>query len=488
VSAIAPPQAVPSSPAPPRRPVGVVLYLLLSLALAGMVALSFWVNLRVQGSLDRAVAASDFWAPRFGMVSSLGAAATTLDAPGNQVFLDRDLVEARTAFHIARDSFAILYRTAVEMLPESLPPEESVRLLTGLARVDSTVVHMVAHSDSLFREYAAGNEVAASRHMAQMDGEFGSVLRGLRSLRAEVSAVQDARIRELRGEAAAASIRLRWMGLALLLLAVGGGWLGFRLTREAAVQARAREVAHAEVVHAQQDLELAHAQLMAAHQEMETFSYTVAHDLRSPLRSINGFAEALEQDSAPQLDEVGRGHITKIRTAATRMSNLIDELMKLSKLTRQSLVSAPVDLGAMAVEVITELRTQEPSRQVAVTVAAGLVADGDPALLRAVLQNLLGNAWKFTRHTAEPRIELFVEPQPGGAAPVFVVRDNGAGFDLAFARKLFIAFQRMHTQSEFEGTGVGLATVQRIVQRHGGRVWAEAAVGQGATFRFTLRP
>lgn len=467
---------------------GVVLYLLLSLALAGMVGLSFWVNLRVQGSLDRAVAASNFWAPRFSMVSTLGAAATALDAPGNEVFLDGDLAEARRAFHMARDSFATLYRTAVEMLPESLPPEESVRLLAGLARVDSIVVHLVAHSDSLFRDYAAGDRVAASRHMARMDGEFGASLRGLRSLRADVSAVQDARIRELRGEAAAASVRLWWMGLVLLLLAVGGGWLGFRLTREAADQARAREAAHAEVVRAQQELEVAHAQLMAAHQEMETFSYTVAHDLRSPLRSIAGFGEALEQDNAPQLDEAGRGHITRIRAAAGRMSNLIDELMKLSKLTRQSLVSAPVDLSAMAGEVIAELRTLEPQRRVSVTIVAGLTAEGDPALLRAVLQNLLGNAWKFTRHTPEARIEFTTEPQPAGGPTVFVVRDNGAGFDIAFARKLFIAFQRMHTQSEFEGTGVGLATVQRIVQRHGGRVWAEAAVGQGATFRFTLRP
>jgi light-regulated signal transduction histidine kinase (bacteriophytochrome) len=214
----------------------------------------------------------------------------------------------------------------------------------------------------------------------------------------------------------------------------------------------------------------------------------VAHDLRSPLRSITGFGEALEQDNGPQLDATGRGHISKIRAAAERMSTLIDELMKLSKLTRQSLVSAPVDLSAMAGDAIAELRTQEPTRQVTVTIASGLSADGDPALLRAVLQNLLGNAWKFTRHTEGARIEFFGEPQPGGAAPVFVVRDNGAGFDLAFARKLFIAFQRMHTQSEFEGTGVGLATVQRIIQRHGGRVWAEAAVGHGATFRFTLRP
>ncbi len=225
----------------------------------------------------------------------------------------------------------------------------------------------------------------------------------------------------------------------------------------------------------------------AANKELDAFSYSVSHDLRAPLRSIDGFSHALLEDCAGELNEQGKDYLNRIRAASQRMGQLIDDLLGLSRMTRCELQHEPVDLSALAISSADDVRKIWPDRQVELVVAPGLHAQGDRRLLQVVFDNLLGNAWKFTRHTAGARIEFTSEPQPAGAAPVFVVRDNGAGFDLAFARKLFIAFQRMHTQSEFEGTGVGLATVQRIVQRHGGRVWADAAVGQGATFRFTLR-
>jgi signal transduction histidine kinase len=488
VSAIAPPQAAPSPPVPPRRPVGVVLYLLLSLALAAMVLIALGVNGLLQRSIRRTVEASEQWAPKFTAVSGVGQRLAELTAPGNQVFLTRDVAGHRRLLLEATDSFTAHMDRLLVSLPAGIAERDSLLLVEDLEGIRSTAVVITTEAESVFATFRPDREGPATVYNARMNGAYSASLRAVRTLRADLSRAQDERISAERDAVGATTALLWWAAIAMFALALGGGWLGFRLTREAAEQAQAREAAHSEVVRAQQDLEYAHAQLMAAHQEMETFSYTVAHDLRAPLRSITGFGEALEQDNAPQLNEVGRGHIAKIRTAAGRMSSLIDELMKLSKLSRQSLVSAPVDLSAMAGEVIAELRQQEPARQVTVTIAMGLTAEGDPALLRAVLQNLLGNAWKFTRHTEGARIEFFTEPQAPGAAPVFVVRDNGAGFDLAFARKLFIAFQRMHTQNEFEGTGVGLATVQRIVQRHGGRVWADAAVGRGATFRFTLRP
>ena len=229
------------------------------------------------------------------------------------------------------------------------------------------------------------------------------------------------------------------------------------------------------------------ADLTRVNQELESFAYSVAHDLRAPLRSIHGFSEALEQDNRAQLDAPGLGHLAKIRAASLRMGHLIDDLLRLSKVTRHSLTPGRVDLSALAAEVVGELRALEPGRVVAVTITPGLQEMADPALARVLLQNLLGNAWKFTRRAAQAQVELTVEPTEPGKPTVYVVRDNGAGFDMTYAAKLFGAFQRMHTTAEFEGTGVGLATVTRIVERHGGRVWAEAAVDRGATFRFTLR-
>jgi PAS domain S-box-containing protein len=227
------------------------------------------------------------------------------------------------------------------------------------------------------------------------------------------------------------------------------------------------------------------ARLQEINAELESFCYSVSHDLRAPLRGVDGFSQALLEDYAPLLDAAGQDYLHRIRQAAQRMGNLIDALLLLSRVTRTELQQEPIDLSAMAHAIAAELQQQEPARDVTFVIGDGLQATGDPRLLRIVLENLLGNAWKFTAKHPQARIEVGGLPQPDGSM-VYFARDDGAGFDMAYADRLFGAFQRLHRVHEFAGTGIGLATVQRIIHRHGGRVWAEAAVEQGATFYFTL--
>lgn len=221
-----------------------------------------------------------------------------------------------------------------------------------------------------------------------------------------------------------------------------------------------------------------------ANRELESFSYSVSHDLRAPLRSIDGFSQILAKRYEPLLDDAGRDYLARVRRASQHMGQLIDDLLNLSRVSRGPLRRQEVDLSALARNVIEELQRSEPERQVAVDIQEGLHAFGDSGLLQIVLTNLLGNAWKFTRHTDAARITFGCREEDG--QPVYFVTDNGAGFDPAYGQKLFKVFQRLHTQSQFEGTGIGLATIQRIIRRHGGTVWAEGALGLGATLRFTL--
>ena len=222
----------------------------------------------------------------------------------------------------------------------------------------------------------------------------------------------------------------------------------------------------------------------AANGELEAFSYSVAHDLRAPLRAVDGFGHALLEDYGEKLDDEGRRHLQRMREAAKNMGRLIDSLLELGRVTKIGLRSQQVDLSELARASAQRLRESQPNRDVAFVIGEGFTERGDPALLGAALENLLSNAWKFTRNRQDARIEFGLVRE--GVERAYFVRDNGAGFDMAFASKLFGVFQRLHTPREFEGTGVGLVTVQRIVRRHGGRVWAEGKVGEGACFHFTL--
>lgn len=240
-----------------------------------------------------------------------------------------------------------------------------------------------------------------------------------------------------------------------------------------------------EIARLNETLQQRTAEVEAINKELESFSYSVSHDLRAPLRAIDGFSQALLEDYADKLDKEGQSYLQRVRAAANRMAELIDDLINLSRITRADMRRAPVDLSAVARNIAHGLRERHPDRQVDVVVEDGLMTEGDERLLRVALENLIGNAWKFTSRHYQARIEIgLLEDAQNG--PAFFVRDDGEGFDMAYADKLFGAFQRLHGMNEFEGTGIGLATVQRVIHRHGGRIWAEGERGKGATFFFAL--
>ena len=258
---------------------------------------------------------------------------------------------------------------------------------------------------------------------------------------------------------------------------------------EGVLYASARDVTHRKqaeerITQLNTDLQRQAAELAEANRELESFSYSVSHDLRAPLRSIDGFSQVLLEDCGDQLNDDGKNALKRVRKAATTMGELIDALLALSRVSRAELRAERVDLSALAATIAAELRESQPDRQVEFIIAPDLVVEADPRLLRAMLANLLSNAWKYTGQRAAARIEFGRTDTDGER--VYFVRDNGVGFDMAYVGRLFGAFQRLHKQAEYAGTGIGLATVQRILHRHGGRAWAEAVPNEGATFYFTV--
>ena len=231
-------------------------------------------------------------------------------------------------------------------------------------------------------------------------------------------------------------------------------------------------------------------ELAETNKELESFNYTVSHDLRSPLQSIEGFTQALKEDYGDKLDEQGNQYITFVQTASKRMTQLIEDLMSLSRAGRCELHKEKVNLSAISYQIIERLHTFQPKRKYELIMREDIFAEGDERLLQIVMENLLNNAWKFTEKRKKAIIEFGVTtdnlPSDINGHTVYFVKDNGAGFDMKYVHKLFNAFQRLHSLSEFEGNGIGLATVQRIIQRHGGKVWAEGGVDKGATFYFAL--
>jgi signal transduction histidine kinase len=283
-----------------------------------------------------------------------------------------------------------------------------------------------------------------------------------------------------------------WLFASVALVALGAvsWWLGLlmgrrqgRLQRTAQEAARpapkplpARASGHARTA----------GDATSAPTDAEAISYALSHDLRAPLRVIEGFARILKEDYGRQLDRIGNDHLDRLLGASARMNAMIEAMLSLARLSTQPLTTQPVDLTAMAHDVMLELRRQQPERAVRVDIAPGLMAQGDPTLLRQVMDNLLSNAWKYSAKVAQASISLRARDRDADGRTVFEVADNGAGFDMRAAGKLFGLFQRLHGQTEFPGTGIGLASVQRIVLRHGGRIWAESEPGRGARFCFSL--
>ncbi len=245
-----------------------------------------------------------------------------------------------------------------------------------------------------------------------------------------------------------------------------------------------RKRAEAEIGTLNETLRQRAAELEAANKELEAFSYSVSHDLRAPLRAIDGFSQALLEDFDDKLDTDGKDALQRVRAASQRMAQLIDDMLALSHVTRSEMIRSVVDLSKVAKSIAKDLQASSPERKVEFSIRGGISTHADEALIRIALVNLLGNAWKFTGQSTSARVEFDAADRNGQR--VYYVRDNGAGFDMAYANKLFGAFQRLHGTKEFPGTGIGLATVQRVIRRHGGEVWAESEVGKGATFYFTL--
>ena len=233
-----------------------------------------------------------------------------------------------------------------------------------------------------------------------------------------------------------------------------------------------------------EDMAARNLELESLNKELEAFIYSISHDLRAPIRTMSGFAKILHEDYAGKLDEKGQDYLDRILKGSVKSTRLIDDLLHLSKISRQEIERIDTDLNKRALKIVEQLREMNPGRNVEVVVQEGLTASVDPRLIELVLTNLLGNAWKFTSKQEKARIEFGSIVKDGET--VYYVKDNGAGFDMTYADKMFWPFNRLHTDKEFEGTGIGLTIVERIIHRHGGKVWAEGEVGKGAVFYFTL--
>jgi light-regulated signal transduction histidine kinase (bacteriophytochrome) len=300
---------------------------------------------------------------------------------------------------------------------------------------------------------------------------------------------------------------LFFFGLALFILAFGLAALWRQLERErqthlslsAELVAQRQRLAELDAANSEPSLtpsagSVANAKQLPSQTEQDeqaSFSYTVSHDLRAPIRVVEGFTKIVKEDYGRVMDRIGNDHLDRVLAAAARMNSMIDALLALSQLSTQPLAQQPVNLSQLANFVADDLRRQSPERAVTLQIEPGLLAHGDPTLLRMVLENLIGNAWKYTGKCAQPMVVFERgEPAPHSASgPVhtFTVRDNGAGFDMRFSDRLFGVFQRLHSVNDFPGTGVGLASVRRIVRRHGGEIWADAEVDKGAAFHFSIR-
>lgn len=268
--------------------------------------------------------------------------------------------------------------------------------------------------------------------------------------------------------------------LSVSALKLKGKWHSIGILRDITERKKAEE----KIAKLNDDLRRHAIELTAVNKELEAFSYSVSHDLRAPLRTIDGFSQALLEDYADKFDEKGKDYLGRVRAASHRMAQIIDDMLKLSRLTRSEMNYEKVDLSAIVTSIRDELRATQPERRVEFIIAQGIIAEGDARLLRVALENLLRNAWKFTGKRSNARIEFGVAQIDGERS--YFITDNGAGFDMAYSSKLFGAFQRLHGSTEFPGTGVGLAIVQRIIHRHGGKVWANGEIEKGATFSFTL--
>jgi PAS domain S-box-containing protein len=416
--------------------------------------------------------------------------------PGEGGAQGADLAEVRAQLREAYEAIEAIRSGDVDSLVIGAPGQEQIYALASADRPYRLIV--AAMNEGAATISPRGIILDANPRLGAMTGQTGTQLAGTAVLDLVPSAHRPAFARLLdvgAGDSARGEVELSGPGGTTIpaLLAVSGFDLdGMLLRCLVLTDLTAQRRAEAEVQTLNAELEvrvaLRTAELERVNKNLEAFTYSVAHDLRTPLRALSGFSDALVEDYGDRLDETGRGYAGRIMAASERMATLIDDLLRLSRVSRAGMTLEPVDLSAEAAAVAGELRSGDPGRQVRFLIEEGIRGIADRSLIRTVLQNLLENAWKFTAHRDGAVIEFARAAGQDGMDGMVCccVRDNGAGFDPAYASKLFHSFERLHDAAEFPGTGIGLASVARIIERHGGRTWADGAVGHGATFFFTL--
>ena len=420
-------------------------------------------------------------------------AAPAAGQPGESGAQAAELAEVRAQLREASETIDAIRSGGIDSLVIGPPGQEQIY---GLASADRPYRLIVAAmNEGAATVSPRGIILDANPRLGAMTGQTGTHLVGTAALDLVPGAHRPecARLLDVgAGDSARGEVELNGPGGTTVpaLLAVSGFDLdGMLLRCLVLTDLTAQRHAEAQVRTLNAELEvrvaLRTAELKRVNSNLEAFTYSVSHDLRAPLRVLSGFSDALVEDYGDRLDETGRGYAGSIKAASERMAMLIDDLLQLSRVSQAGMNLQPVDLSAEAAAIAGELKARDPGRQVRFTIQDGIRVNADRSLIRAVLQNLLENAWKFTAHRDSAVIE-FARMAGGDGMACCYVRDNGAGFDSAYAGKLFQPFERLHDAAEFPGTGIGLASVARIIERHGGRTWADGAVGHGATFCFTL--
>ncbi len=348
-----------------------------------------------------------------------------------------------------------------------------------LNRLESLVTRKLNWISTVIEQRKAGGLVGASQKITT--GEGAETMDEIRKVIAEMESVEQTLLAERSSKAQSeAHSTIGTVALTSVIAILAAGAAGLVVRRDFLVRSEAEN----NIRTLNSELERRTGQLLNANAEMQAFSYSVSHDLRAPLRAISGYTASLKDTNAARLDEQGKSDLDRVHTACRRMGQIIDDLMALSRVSQTEMARGRVDLSELAQSVLFDLQNGQPERRVEAIVETGMAAEADPNLVRLALENLIANAWKFTKNTANPKIEIGCVQKNGVSE--YYVRDNGAGFDMTYANKLFRPFQRLHHRNEFEGTGIGLATVERIIHRHGGKVWAEGEPSKGATFHFTL--
>lgn len=511
---------------------------LLYFVLAGFdvltVALSLYLNHRIIDIHAQSIQSNERWAQRLEEYAQLRELAGEVNAPGNDVFDTLEVERENTRLNMALGLFNEKLAIARAELSAVSERQLAAPALKAMNQLDTRMAQMVAEARLIFDLFRANKPQEAGGRMATMDRKYASLNAAFAQVEAAVRGIQRAGFEAQHVLEKSLRMAEYLIAAAVVVMVLGVTLYGRRIAREFETSIGERErftrelqaarteleqrvqertgdlrrsnaqltqeiqerrqaeehlrASEEEVRRLNEDLEIRVRQrtaaLAAANKELEAFAYSVSHDLRAPLRGIDGWSQALLEDYGEQLDGTAKSYLDRVRAESQRMAQLIDDLLRLSRVSRIEMQRREVNLSVIASDVVEKLRLSEPQRRVEVTIAPQLTAHGDRTLLQQVVQNLLENAWKFTAKKDHGLIEFGAKDENG--VRVFHVRDNGVGFDMAHAGRLFGAFQRLHKASDYVGSGVGLATVQRAIRRHGGQVWVESEEGKGTTFYFTV--